>query len=500
MIPEPKTSLRVNQEKLPDADLPVWEWIQKHFPHVATAKPAQRHIDLWDWVERLKPGICPKAFIAIWPRGGGKSTSVELACARVCATLSRRCMLIVSETQEQADKRVQAIASLLERLGVERAVNQYGTSKGWKRQELRTANGFNVAAFGLDTGARGVKLDEFRPDIMVFDDVDGRHDTPKTTQKKIDTITETLIPAGSADCAVMFVQNRIIEFGVMSQLADGTAEFLLDREPISEEPAIIGLQYEPFTDETGLNKYRITAGTPTWEGQSLETCQRDLWKTGLKSFLREKQHEVSGADGVFFQVNALKTILPDDVPPLVKVALSADTAATEGGGDYTAIGAIGVDGAGREYILPVIRGQWGAEKVSQVLQLACKHYLSRYRNASFVLPEDPGAAGKRMAAQDRKDFAQWHPKIQSVTGSKATRAEDFAKAVNLGNVYLVCEDVPKQFSGYCEAMTWRQWHMHLKNEMKQFREDEKHDHDDQVDMLSDGHNELQSKRERRVIG
>jgi len=486
--------LKVAAKSLTGSDLPVWEWIQTHFPHVATAQPAQRHTALWEWVERLEPGIRPKAYIAIWPRGGGKSTTGELVANRVCAKLTRRFMLIVSETQEQANKRVQAISSMMERQGVERAVNQYGHSRGWKADMLRTANGFNVLAFGLDAGARGIKLDEFRPDFIFLDDIDGLHDTPETTQKKIETITSTILPAGSPDCAVLFVQNRILEFGVMSQLADGTAEFLLNREPISEEPAVIGLQYEVYENEDGLNLYRITGGEATWEGQSLSTCTEFINTYGLKAFLRESQHEVSGADGVFFQVNMLKTILPDDVPPLVKVVLSADTAATEGGGDYTAIGAIGIDAVGREYILPVIRGQWGAEKVNAVLRIACEYFLTRYRNASFVLPEDPGAAGKRMAAQDRKDFAQWHPKIQSVTGSKATRAEDFAKAVNLGNVYLVCEDVPNEFAGYCDAVTWRQWQMHLRSELKQFREDEKHEHDDQVDMLSDGHNELVNSR------
>lgn len=477
-------------KSLTGSDLPVWEWIQKHFPHVATAQPAPRHTALWEWVERLEPGIRPKAYIAIWPRGGGKSTTGELVANRVCAKLTRRFMLIVSETQEQANKRVQAISSMMERQGVERAVNQYGHSRGWKADMLRTANGFNVLAFGLDAGARGIKLDEFRPDFIFLDDIDGLHDTPETTQKKIETITSTILPAGSPDCAVLFVQNRILEFGVMSQLADGTAEFLLNREPISEEPAVIGLQYEAYENEDGLNLYRITDGEATWEGQSLATCTDFINTYGLKAFLRESQHEVSGADGVFFQVNALKTILPEEVPPLVKVCLSGDLAATEGGGDYTAIGLSGLDAAGREYVLAVIRGQWGADRVNQVLKLACSHYLGLYPKASFVLPQDPGAAGKRAAAQDKIDLKDWKPKILPVTGSKATRAKDFAEHLNVGNVYLVCADLPEMFKSYCEAMTWKQWQMHFRSELKQFREDEKHDHDDQVDMAADGHNEM----------
>ena len=60
----------------------------------------------------------------------------------------------------------------MEKCGIERAVNKYGYSKGWNAQKLRTANGFNVLAFGLDTGARGVKLDNLRPDMIILDDID----------------------------------------------------------------------------------------------------------------------------------------------------------------------------------------------------------------------------------------------------------------------------------------------------------------------------------------
>ena len=39
---------------------------------------ADRHIDLWSWFEQLTPEASPDARIEDWPRGGGKSSSVEL--------------------------------------------------------------------------------------------------------------------------------------------------------------------------------------------------------------------------------------------------------------------------------------------------------------------------------------------------------------------------------------------------------------------------------------
>lgn len=492
-MPE-ESSIVQTARKLTGHELSAENWLSAYFSTVCTAPNAQRHVDHWKWVENLKPGVRPKAKIDIWPRGGGKSTTGELTAARVCTCLTRRFMLIVAGTQDQANQRVGAIATHFERMGVKRAVNQFGNSKGWRLDLLRTDNGFNVLAYGLDAAARGVKLDEFRPDFIFLDDIDGLLDTPETTQKKIDVLTKTVLPTGSIDCAVLYVQNRILEFGVMSQLADGTAEFLLDREPISEEPAVYGLRVEREEQEGGNYLYRIREGVASWEGQPLNACEDFINTYSLSAFKQECQHEVSGAGGFVFNADMLGTIQSQDVPPLSRVCLAGDFAATEGGGDYTALGLLGVDSVGRYYLLAVVRGQWGSERVNEVTTKACEYYLIRYQNWTFRLPKDPAAAGDRAALADRKLFEKWRPKILPVTGKKKDRAKDGAEQVNLGNVYLVQQDLPDCFKGYVDDLGWRRWHMNFRQELKQFREDEKHERDDQVDMFSDAFNEIHLKK------
>ena len=72
-------------------------------------------------------------------------------------------------------------------------------------------------ALGLDVGSRGSKDEERRPDLIIFDDVDEKHDTLKTVAKKIDTITTSILPAGSSDCAILFIQNIIHEGSIADQ-------------------------------------------------------------------------------------------------------------------------------------------------------------------------------------------------------------------------------------------------------------------------------------------
>lgn len=285
-------------------------WLAEKFPSYTTHAPAPHHCEAWEWLWGLQRGVRPPPFILILARGGAKSTTAELGCVGVAAKKSRRYVLYVSETQVQADKHVQTVAGMMERAGFERELNKYGSSKGWRRNQIRTSDGFKVDAIGLDTAARGFKIDEDRPDLIVFDDIDGKHDTPQTTQKKIETLTMTILPAMATDGAVLGVQNIIHGNGVFARLADTRADFLSDRIVSGPHPAILNLDYA-YKD----GHYVITAGTPTWEGEGIEVCQGFIDTWGLLAFLVECQHDVNKA-GKYYETwrDAVHVIAPRVIP------------------------------------------------------------------------------------------------------------------------------------------------------------------------------------------
>ncbi|HLO97371.1 MAG TPA: hypothetical protein VK171_02145, partial [Fimbriimonas sp.] len=215
----------------PEAATPFYlQFLHQRFPTIANKSLAERHHRLWKWFDSIELYFRVPPRVEIWARGGAKSSTVELGVCYIACKLTRRYVLYVSETQDQADKHVASIGSLLEDIGLDRSVNKYGSSKGWRRNQLRAANGFNVEALGLDTAARGIKLDEFRPDLIIFDDIDNREDNRKATEKKIRAITNSILPSGSSDCCSLFIQNLIIEDGVFARLVNNRADFLLDRE------------------------------------------------------------------------------------------------------------------------------------------------------------------------------------------------------------------------------------------------------------------------------
>ena len=317
-------------------DLNGWQdWLRALFPASVTHPFSRHHADFWEWAIALKPGIKPRPFIALWPRGGAKSTSAELACVFVGDKKTRSYIWYVSSTQDKADKHVENIGALLESKYLDghnpalasRRIGKYGNSKGWRRNRLKTASGLTIDALGLETGARGGKDEERRPDLIIFDDVDEKHDTLAATKKRIETITTSVLPAGSSDCAILFIQNVIHEGSIADQLA-GKADFLIDRYVSGPIPAVKGLVYEvEFDPNLNRNRYRITAGEANWEGQNLDICQAQINEWGLTAFLAESQHEVNQSGGIWDHI-VFRHIEKSKLPDLVRGCVWCDPAVT----------------------------------------------------------------------------------------------------------------------------------------------------------------------------
>lgn len=292
-------------------------WLAALFPGHVRAGFAERHVIYWRHVWAITPDASPDPFAGIWPRGGGKTTSGELGACALGTRGMRKYGLYVRGTQERADDSVSNIAALLESEGVarhypshaERRLGKHGNSKGWRRNRVWTGGGFVMDAIGLDVAARGVKLEDQRPDFIVLDDLDEKHDSAATTEKKIQTITTSLLPAGASNVAVFGLQNLIIPDGIFARLADGRADFLARRVVSGPHPAVDGLVTASHEDPaTGITRHVIVAGTATWGGQSLAVCQKQIDEWGVDAFRKESQHEVTrGGAGLAVPVTAAET-------------------------------------------------------------------------------------------------------------------------------------------------------------------------------------------------
>ncbi len=271
-------------------------WAQSCFPNYIKGEFSSFHADMWDWGWSIKAGESQRPFVGLWFRHGAKSSSVQMLLTCLGAMKKRKYCWYVSSTQEQADNHVQSVGSMLTASRIEdyypdlatRKTDKYGTSAGWRRNRFSTQSGFTIDALGLDTASRGMKIEEQRPDILVIDDVDLKKDSPNVVANKIDTLTTSIIPSGSDDLIIIFVQNLIHKDSIASQLADGRAQFMSNRIISGPIPALEGFEYETNPDGT----WRITKGEPTWPWFDRQRSEKKLNDMGPAAFLSECQHVV----------------------------------------------------------------------------------------------------------------------------------------------------------------------------------------------------------------
>ena len=310
-----------------------WQgWLASVFSGYVQRPYASYHEDYWRWLWAIEAGKPSAPFVAIWPRGFGKSTSVEVGCALLAARQTRRYALYVCATQEQADTHVQNIAGLFESQAfaqhfpttARRRIGKYGNSQGWRRNRLRTESGFTIDAIGLDTAARGAKVDEDRPDLIIFDDIDEVLDSPATVTKKIAVLTKSLLPARAEHATVLVAQNLIHEAGIVAQLADGRADFLADRIVSGPHPAVAGL-----VTEQRDGRAVITAGECTWPAKTMADMQHEMDEIGETAFRSEKQHEVGQLEGGIFGHVTFRHCTWDELPILQRTVVWVDPAVTD---------------------------------------------------------------------------------------------------------------------------------------------------------------------------
>lgn len=341
-------------------------WLYTMFPRWAKSPLGPHHHELWKWGWAIEPGVRPPAFCAFWNRGGAKSSSAELLVAALGARGLRNYVLYVGGTQQLADDHVGSIGAMLESdemahyypAMAQRSMGKFGSSKGWRRDRLRTASGFTVDAIGLDTAARGVKMEDQRPNIIVLDDIDETHDTPETVAKKISTIVKGLIPAGSEDVAILFVQNLIHSESIAAQMVDGRADFLQRRITSGPIPALWNFEYEKTVDG-----YRITSGEPTWEGFPVERCELLLNDIGPDAFETEAQHNITTVKGAKWSREQLTfcTKAAEEVPDLEEVMVFVDPSGGETQEhDEQGIIAGGRDEDGNIYVFGDLSGHYTA--------------------------------------------------------------------------------------------------------------------------------------------
>src|SRR5438093_3091686 len=151
------------------------DWLTTCFPEHTTFRFAPHHEEFWNWIWAIRKDQTQRPFVAIWPRAGAKSTSVEMGLAGLAARGARRYALYCSASGVRANDHVSSVARMFESEEFTRfypqvaskAVRAFGNQLGWRQNRLRTASGFAFDAIGLDVAVRCIKLYQNGPAVII---------------------------------------------------------------------------------------------------------------------------------------------------------------------------------------------------------------------------------------------------------------------------------------------------------------------------------------------
>lgn len=211
-------------------------------------------------------------------------------------------------------------------------------------------------------------------------------------------------------------------------------------------------------------------GEALWpEAKPLAFLERQRAEMGDYEFEAVFQGNPTPREGAFFKA-PMATIVPA-APVGGQVVRAWDIASTEGAGDYTA-GVKMTMLAGRYWVIDVVRGRWDTAERNRVIRQTAEMDGPACRQ---IVPQDPGAGGKDMAASLVRLLAGFPVKAVRVTGDKQTRADPLSAQVNAGNVDIVRAG----------------WNAVFLEELRQFPAGA---HDDQVDAAADAFAALTARR------
>ncbi len=322
-----------------------------------------------------------------------------------------------------------------------------------KQNQWNSIHGGGLYAVGVGSGVTG-----YGADLVVIDDpVKSRAEAESPTYRArvLDWYQNDLYTRLHPGAAIVLIMTRWHSLDLAGQLLEQAKDGGESWDVVSL-PAIA-------EDNDPLGR---PAGGALWpERYSEADFDRIKKAIGSYAFSALYQQRPSPRSGGFFRADWLPIVTGSDAVGVVCRAY--DTAATPGGGDYTA-GVRIVRYGDRYRITHVTRGQW-----SPAQRRTIQRQTAEIDGLQTVihLAQDPGAAGVDQVQHDQSNLAGFATVTARPTGSKEVRAMPFAAACEAGLVELERGD----------------WNRAFIDELCSFPTGQ---HDDQVDAAADAFNYL----------
>jgi len=333
-----------------------------------------------------------------------------------------------------------------------------------KQNQWSSQHGGGLYAVGVGSGVTG-----YGADLLIIDDpVKSRAEAESPTYRArvMDWYQNDLYTRLHPGAAIVLIMTRWHSLDLAGQLLEQAQEGgeqwqVVSLPAIAEQDDAIG---RPPGEALWPDRY------------SVEDFKRIKAAIGSYPFEALYQQTPTPRAGGFFRPQWFKIVDPSPIPFDSNTCRAWDTAATVGGGDYTA--GVRISKTGDNYrIHHASRGQWSpATRRTIQRQIAD----TDGRETIIHLAQDPGSAGVDQVQNDISNLIGYGVISKRPTGSKEVRAMPIAAALESGIIQIDRGEWNRDFiDELCAFPTGR--------------------NDDQVDAIADAFNYLSAIRPFRYV-
>jgi predicted phage terminase large subunit-like protein len=186
-----------------------------YLPHHFYNPFAWFHRLLFQDIEDLILSYGQRRLLEIVFRGGGKSTIDTLATPlwAICYTL-RHYITMISDSESQAKEKLATLKTELETNP--RLLEDFGDLRGekWQEIDIETKNQVKIRALGQGMAFRGRKYLQWRPDLIILDDIEDDEGVRSETQRHFleQWLIKTILKALDAQDGKLLVVGNFIHY------------------------------------------------------------------------------------------------------------------------------------------------------------------------------------------------------------------------------------------------------------------------------------------------
>lgn len=180
-----------------------------YFPEYCSLPPCQFHHEQYAEMKRIEENGGGETVIIAAPRESAKSTSWNTIYTTNNAVYGKKhYIVLVSDSSSQAEDDLKQVKTSLEEN--EYILEDFGKLKGqstWKTDAILTANDVLIVAKGSGKKIRGIKHKQYRPDLIILDDVENDENVRSADQRKYlkNWFNKVVMLAGSKNTDVVVI-------------------------------------------------------------------------------------------------------------------------------------------------------------------------------------------------------------------------------------------------------------------------------------------------------